>query len=120
MVDALRVSRYSVLEMILRDTHDDVLAQLNGDVKVKMQLMVDRTGEYFRTIDNAFRVLKATHGTDRKGFAMDVQKLGDFQAVYFGMFEGKAHNAAEWFRDQASKGKISRGALDYILKKIGG
>lgn len=117
MTDALTVSRYAVLKLILQDKADDIAATLTGSVLERMQAMIDGVRDYVKRIDAQFEEIKIRCET-RKDFAFEVKKLNDFQAVYFGLWEKRAPNAAAWFREQANSDRITRGSLDYILGKM--
>lgn len=117
MKDALRVSRYAVLEQILLDKGDDLIAALDPELGAKLQAMIDGLHTYCREVDERFAALRTL--PSRKDFALAVKDTV-WPAIYFGLWEGRASNALSWLKSNAAAGKVTRRALDVILDQIGG
>lgn len=119
MKDALRVSRYAVLEQIILDKADDVLVHLEPSIAAKLRSMMSQYATFCHDIDASF-VATRGRSTDRKSFALQIVGVHNVPSVFFGLFDDRAKSTSEWFRAQAECGKITRNCLDLIIKDMDG
>ena len=116
--DSVTSSPRNALECIILEKIDDVVPIVPKDVGDRLLDMQAKYAAYCKSIDTNFEEFRNEAAGNRKRYAEQVMLSHDWTGPYFGLWEGRARNAHEWFQRLAECGKLSSSSLDSILSRM--